>query len=80
MSLNQNNCLIDYLKFSIPNSGFSTVADIVLSIPISEFSSEVMGSPYPTYDTCACFANIKFHSSNTHSNILGQRYQIGRAS
>lgn len=70
MSLNQNNCLIDYLRFSIPNSDFSTVADIVLGIPISEFSSEVMGSPYPTYDTSISFANIKFHSSNNHSSIL----------
>ena len=70
MSQMQNSCLIDYLRFSSPNSDFSTVADIVLGIPLSEFSSETTGSPYPTYDTSIAFANIKFHSSSSHSNIL----------
>ncbi|WP_074600175.1 replication initiation factor domain-containing protein [Sediminibacillus halophilus] len=65
-----NHCLIDYLRFSIPNSDFIVVADEILGIPISEFSSEVKGSPYPTYDDSISFANIKLHSSKNHSSIL----------
>lgn len=65
-----NQCLIDYFRCSIPNSDFLTVADDVLGIPISEFSSEIKGSPYPTYDACISFANIKMHSSHNHSSVL----------
>jgi phage replication initiation protein len=65
-----NHCLIDYLRFSMTESDFLKVANDILGIPISEFTSEVQGSPYPTYDTCIHFANIKIHSSNNHSNIL----------
>lgn len=65
-----NQCLIDYIRFSIPNSEFQTIADGILGIPISEFSSEIKGSPYPTYDACISFANIKLHSSKDHSNVL----------
>lgn len=65
-----NQCLIDYLRFSIPNSDFTTVANEILGIPISEFSSEIKGSPYPTYDESISFANIKLHSSKNHSSIL----------
>lgn len=71
MSQNRSNhCLIDYLRFSIVESDFLKVANDILGIPISEFSSEVRGSPYPTYDTCINFANIKLHSSKNHSNVL----------
>lgn len=65
-----NHCLIDYLRCSIPNSKISAVVDEILGIPISEFSSEIKGSPYPTYDTCVSFANIKIHSSKNHKSIL----------
>lgn len=65
-----NQCLIDYFRCSIPNSDFPTIADGILGIPISEFSSEVKGSPYPTYDSCISFANIKLHASNNHSSVL----------
>lgn len=71
MSQRRNNyCLIDYLRFTIVESNFTKVANDILGIPISEFSSEVKGSPYPTYDICINFANIKLHSSKNHSNIL----------
>lgn len=65
-----NQCLIDYFRCSIPNSEFSIVANEILGIPISEFSSEIKGSPYPTYDRCISFANIKLHSSGNHGSIL----------
>ncbi len=65
-----NQCLIDYLRCSIPNSELPTVADGILGLPISEFSSEMKGSPYPTYDACISFANIKLHSSGSHSSVL----------
>lgn len=65
-----NQCLIDYLRCSIPDSHFSMVADGILGIPISEFSSEIKGSPYPTYDACISFANIKMHFSSSHSSVL----------
>ncbi|AQS08314.1 replication initiation factor [Clostridium saccharobutylicum] len=65
-----NVCLIDYLRCSIPNSDFFTVANDVLGISFSEFAGGRKGSPYPTYDTCISFANINLHSSDTHNNIL----------
>lgn len=65
-----NNCLIDYFRCSIPNSDIPTITEIILGIPISDFSSEIKGSPYPTYDSCISFANIKIHSSQNHNNIL----------
>ncbi|QAA23529.1 replication initiation factor domain-containing protein [Sporolactobacillus terrae] len=70
MKQRQNNCLIDYFRCSIPNSDFSSVADGVLGIPISEFSTEVKGSPYPSYDQSISFANIKLHASVSHSSVL----------
>ncbi|MCQ6344150.1 hypothetical protein NPM06_32415, partial [Bacillus cereus] len=36
-----NQCLIDYIRCSIPNSELPAVADGILGIPISEFSSEI---------------------------------------
>ena len=65
-----NHCLIDYFRCSIPETRFSIVADEILGIPISEFSSEIKGSPYPTYDACINFANIKLHFSNIHTRVL----------
>lgn len=71
MSQKKNNqCLIDYLRCSIPNSDFFTVADDILGISFSEFAGGVKGSPYPTYDCSVSFANICLHSSQTHTNIL----------
>lgn len=63
-----NNCLIDYLRVSIPNSTFTAVTEL-LGIDINNFSSQ-KGSPYPTYDYCIKFANIKLHSSSSHESIL----------
>lgn len=66
-----NQCLIDYLRCSIPNSKFASVANDILGISFSEFAgSSLKGSPFPTYDSCISFANINLHSSQTHSNIL----------
>ena len=71
MEQKSNKCLIDYLRFSIPNSNFSYVANDILGIEYSEFSSsDLKGSPYPTYDFSVKFSNIKLHSSKTHDNIL----------
>lgn len=69
MSQKQNNYfLIDYFRVSVPDTNFAIIAD-VLGIPISEFAFG-KGSPYPTYDTCISFANIKLHSSENHDNVL----------
>ena len=69
--MRSNQCLIDYFRCSIPNSNFKEVANNILGIPFSEFaSSNIKGSPFPTYDSCIGFANINLHSSKTHSNIL----------
>lgn len=62
--------MIDYFRCSIPNSQLSTVAEGVLGIPFSEFSLEVKGSQYPTYDVYKEFANIKLHSSSIHNSVL----------
>lgn len=71
MSQKRNNqCLIDYFRCSIPESEAPTVAEGILGLPISEFSTEVKGSPYPTYDSHISFANIKLHFSRTHSSVL----------
>lgn len=66
-----SNCLIDYLRCSIPNSNFINVSNDILGISFLEFaSSSLKGSPFPTYDSCISFANINLHSSQTHNNIL----------
>lgn len=69
--MKSNQCLIDYLRCSIPNTNLKEVADNVLGIPFSEFAgSNFKGSPFPTYDSCLSFSNINLHSSITHSNVL----------
>ncbi|PGD34036.1 replication initiation factor [Bacillus wiedmannii] len=70
MNLRKNECLIDWLRFSIPNTNLENVTENILGIPIEEFEGEGKGSPFPTYDNRYCFANIELHSSNLHSNIL----------
>lgn len=65
-----NCCLIDYFRCTIPHSDFPTVANKILGISVYEFSMEVKGSTYPTYDACISFANINVHSSKSHSNVL----------
>jgi len=65
-----NTCLIDWLRFSIPNSDFLSVAEHILGIPITEFDNEGHGSPFPTYDIRHSFANIEIHLSDKHSNVL----------
>ncbi|MDA1758590.1 replication initiation factor domain-containing protein [Bacillus cereus] len=66
----KNECLIDWLRFSIPNSDFPFVAEKILGIPITDFDSEGKGSPFPTYDVRFSFANIEIHLGKKHSNVL----------
>lgn len=42
----------------------------LLGIPLTEFTSEMRGSPYPTYDSQLSFANIVLHKSDRHGNLL----------
>ncbi|MGR6899384.1 replication initiation factor domain-containing protein [Rummeliibacillus sp. BSL5] len=65
-----NSCLIDWLRFSIPNTSLLRVAEDILGIPVEEFENEGKSSPFPTYSSRYCFANIELHTSNLHSNIL----------
>lgn len=65
-----NNCLIDYLRFSIPSSDVEQVASSILGFYYTEFSNIRKGSPYPTYDEKISFANIDLHISHSHNNIL----------
>lgn len=66
-----NQCLIDYLRCSIPNSNFYNVANDILGIPFLKFAgSSLKGSQYPTYHNSIAFSNIILHSSETHDNIL----------
>lgn len=64
-----NECLIDFLRFSIPNYDLPKIADF-LGLSIYEFSSESSGSPFPHYESKVTFANIEVHFSKTHSNAL----------
>lgn len=64
-----NECLIDFLRFSIPNYTLPQIADF-LGISVYEFSSEGSGSPFPHYDSKVVFANIEVHFSKTHNNAL----------
>ncbi|WP_346730697.1 replication initiation factor domain-containing protein [Lysinibacillus fusiformis] len=66
----RNNCLIDWLRFSIPDSDFTFVAEHILGIPKTEFDVEGKGSPFPSYDIRHCFANIEIHLSDKHPNVL----------
>lgn len=68
--MRNNECLIDWLRFSVPNTDAIFVAENILGISITEFSNVGKGSPFPTYDARFCFANIELHISSTHSNIL----------
>jgi Putative phage replication protein RstA len=64
-----NECLIDYVRFSLSNSSLEAISDL-LGIPLTEFTSETRGSPFPTYDSQFTFANIVIHKSNRHDNLL----------
>lgn len=65
-----NECLIDYLRFSIPESTVKDIAENVLCISIFEFTNEIKSSPYPSYTGCYSFANINIHNSEKHSSVL----------
>lgn len=65
-----NSCLIDWLRFSIPDTNHRIVAENILGIPFNEFDQEGKASPFPSYHIRYCFANIEIHTSETHSNIL----------
>ena len=62
-----NECLIDFLRFSLPDSSMEKVADL-LGIALSDFTSEKKGSPFPTYDSHYSFADIIIHQSDHHNN------------
>lgn len=64
-----NECLIDYLRFSLPHASMEKAADL-FGIALSDFTSEKKGSPFPTYDSSYSFANIVIHQSNRHDNLL----------
>lgn len=68
--MERNSCLIDWLRFSIPDSEYKFVAENILGIPVTEFDKEGKGSPFPSYDIRYCFANIEIHLSEKHSNVL----------
>ncbi|SEN61773.1 phage replication initiation protein [Paenisporosarcina quisquiliarum] len=68
--MRKNECLIDWLRFSISNTDVTFVAEKILGLHITEFANEGKGSPFPTYDSRFCFANIELHISITHSNVL----------
>lgn len=68
--MRQNECLIDWLRFSIPGKTIEEVAEQLLGIPIYEFENLGKASPFPTYDNRLCFANIEIHTSKTHENIM----------
>lgn len=65
-----NECLIDYLRFSIPESTVKDIAENVLCISICEFTNDTKSSPYPSYTGCYSFANINIHNSEKHSSVL----------
>lgn len=65
-----NECLIDYLRFSIPESNVKDIAENILCISICEFTNDVKNSPYPSYTGCYSFANINIHNSENHSSVL----------
>lgn len=69
MKRQSNECLIDFLRFSIPDYDLPKVANL-LGIPIHDFTSENAGSPFPNYHKKATFANIEIHFSTSHSNAL----------
>lgn len=66
--MRSNESLIDWLRFSLPNSTLLEVSEI-LGIPPYEFTSE-RGSPFPNYTERAIFASIEVHLSTTHANAL----------
>lgn len=68
--MRQNECLIDWLRFSIADKTVEEVTEQLLGIPIYEFENVGKASPFPTYDNRLCFANIEIHTSKTHGNIL----------
>lgn len=67
--MRNNESLIDFLRFSLPDSGLLEVCEI-LGIPPSEFGSESRSSPFPNYQQSFNFANIEVHVSSSHTNAL----------
>jgi len=68
--MRKNECLIDWLRFSIPSLSDEVVANSILGLSIVKFSQEGKSSPFPTYDKRLIFANIEIHTSSQHKNIL----------
>ena len=66
----QNECLIDWLRFSIPDTTEHNVANNILALDFSKFTEDRKNSPYPTYQSKITFANIEIHSSINHEKIL----------
>lgn len=65
----KNECLIDWLRFSVPLSTISHVIENILGLDYSKFT-EAKSSPFPTYEKRLLFAKMEIHSSSQHSNIL----------
>jgi phage replication initiation protein len=66
----KNECLIDWLRFSIPYTTENHVAENILALDATKFTQERKNSPYPTYNSKVTFANIEIHSSINHEKIL----------
>jgi len=68
--MRNNECLIDWVRFSIPDHSSRSVIESILGLQFEKFSQEGKSSPFPTYDNRIMFANIEVHTSKQHKNIL----------
>lgn len=68
--MKKNECLIDWLRFSIPDQSAIVVIEKILGLQFTKFSQEGKSSPFPTYDKRIMFASIEVHTSIQHKNIL----------
>jgi len=68
--MKKNECLIDWLRFSIPDQSETIVIEKILGLQSEKFVQEKSSSPFPTYHRRATFANIEVHSSILHNNTL----------
>jgi len=68
--MKQNECLIDWLRFSVPEQSAIVVVEKILGLQFMKFSQEGKSSPFPTYDKRIMFASIEVHTSLLHENTL----------
>lgn len=64
-----NECLIDWLRFSIPEMTCADTIENLLGLDYFSFS-QIKSSPFPTYDKKIIFASIEVHTSSQHKNVL----------